>query len=354
MDIRITKNTNPKTKPDWNKLGFGDFFSDHMLLMNYETGKGWHDARIVPYGPLSMDPSAMVLHYAVEIFEGLKAYACADGKIRMFRPGANASRLNRSASRFCMPSIPEEDFIESISLLVKTDQDWVPRQDSTSLYIRPFMYSDQSNVGVRIPDIFKYAVILSPVGAYYPEGLNPVSIYVEDEYVRASKGGTGYTKCGGNYAASLIAQKKAKDLGYTQVLWLDGAERKYIEEVGTMNVMFKVKGEIVTPELGDSILPGITRDSALHLVKSWGYTAAERRISIDELYEAAKSGDLEEAFGTGTAAVISPIGVLSIHGERLQVGDGNIGPVAQKLYDTLTGIQWGKIPDPYGWTYEIK
>ncbi|MEL7624903.1 MAG: branched-chain amino acid aminotransferase [Clostridiales bacterium] len=354
MDIRVIENINPKAKPDESNLGFGEYFTDHMFIMDYATGKGWHDARIVPYGPVSMDPSAMVLHYAVEIFEGMKAYTCSDGKVRMFRPYANAQRMNRSGQRFCMPVIPEEDFVEAICRLIKQDQSWVPQAEGTSLYIRPFMYSDQSNVGVRMPDYFKFMVILSPVGAYYKEGLNPVSIYVEDEYVRAAKGGTGYTKCGGNYAASLIAQKKAKDLGYTQVLWLDGAERKYIEEVGTMNVMFKIKGEIVAPELGDSVLPGITRDSAIQLLQSWGYKVTERKIAIEELLAAAQSGDLEEAFGTGTAAVISPIGLFNIHGEKLQVGDGKIGPVAQKLYDTLTGIQWGKLPDPFGWTYEIK
>jgi len=353
MDIRIEKNTAPKPKPDWNNLGFGEFFSDHMFMLDYVAGKGWHDARIIPYGPISMEPSAMVLHYALEVFEGMKGYPCPDGKIRMFRPYDNAARINRSAARFCMPPIPEDDFVESIRRLILIDKDWVPRAEGTSLYIRPFIYSDQSNVGVRLPDVFKYVVILSPVGAYYKEGLNPVSIYVEDEYVRAAKGGTGYTKCGGNYAASMIAQKKAKDLGYTQVLWLDGVERKYIEEVGTMNVMFKTKGEILTPELGDSVLPGITRASAMQLLRDWGYPVAERKISIDELHAAAKNGDLEEAFGTGTAAVISPIGLLCIHGERLQVGDGRIGPTSQRLYDTLTGIQWGRLPDPHNWTYEV-
>ena len=354
MDIQITKNTNPKAKPDWNNLGFGDYFTDHMLIIEYTEGKGWHDARIVPYGPVIMDPSAMVLHYAVEVFEGLKAYACPDGKFRMFRPHSNAARLNRSAARFCMPALPENDFVDSICRLINIDKDWIPKVEDTSLYIRPFMYSDQSSVGVRIPEHFKFLVILSPVGAYYPEGLNPVKIYVEDEYVRAaSKGGAGFTKCGGNYAVSLIAQKKAKDLGFTQVLWLDGIERKYIEEVGTMNVMFKIKGEIITPELGESVLPGVTRDSCIQLLRSWGLTVTERKLSIDDLYAAAKNGDLEEAFGTGTAAVISPIGLFSIHGEKLQVQDGNIGPVSQRLYDTLTGIQWGKLPDPYGWTYEI-
>jgi len=354
MDIKVTKIQTPKEKPDWNNLGFGDYFTDHMFEMDYLGDQGWHNARIIPYGPISMEPSAMVLHYAVEIFEGMKAYYCQDGKIRLFRPFENAKRLNRSGERFCMPAFPENDFVESIIELIKLDESWVPKEEGTSLYIRPFMFSDQCNVGVRLPIQFKFMVILSPVGAYYKEGLNPVSIYVEDEYVRAVKGGTGFTKCGGNYAASLIAQKKAKELGYTQVLWLDGCEHKYIEEVGTMNVMFKINGEIVAPELGGSILPGITRDSALKLLASWGYKVTERRISIDELFEAAKNGSLEEAFGTGTAAVISPIGLLNIHGENLKVGDGNIGPVAQKLYDTLTGIQWGTLPDPFGWTYEVK
>ncbi|MDR1192680.1 MAG: branched-chain amino acid aminotransferase [Peptococcaceae bacterium] len=353
MDISVTKNPAPKAKPDWKNLGFGEYFTDHMFMMDYATGKGWHDARIIPYGPLTMEPSAMVLHYAVEVFEGMKAYTCADGKIRLFRPLENAARLNRSAARFCMPPIPTEDFLTAICRLIRLDQDWVPKEEGTSLYIRPFMYSDQSNVGVRLPDLFKFVVILSPVGAYYKEGLNPVSIYVEDEYVRAARGGTGFTKCGGNYAASLIAQKKAKDLGYTQVLWLDGAERKYIEEVGTMNVMFKIGGEIVAPELGDSVLPGVTRNSALILLKSWGYKVAERKISVDELRDAAESGRLEEAFGTGTAAVISPIGLFNIQGKKLRVRDGKIGPVAQKLYDTITGIQWGTLPDTFGWTQEI-
>ena len=353
MELQINQTATPKPKPDWDHLGFGDYFSDHMLLIEYTTGKGWHDARIVPYGPVSMEPSAMVLHYAVEVFEGLKAYACPDGKIRMFRPLSNAARLNRSAARFCCPALPEDVFVDTLCRLIKVDKDWIPKAENTSLYIRPFMYSDQSNVGVRIPDSYRFVVILSPVGAYYPEGLNPVKIYVEDEYVRASKGGTGFTKCGGNYAASLIAQKKAKDMGFTQVLWLDGVERKYIEEVGTMNVMFKIKGEIVTPELGDSILPGVTRESCIQLLRSWGLSVTERKLSIDELYEAARNGDLEEAFGTGTAAVISPIGLFSIRGEKLQVQDGGIGAVSQRLYDTLTGIQWGKLPDPYGWTLEV-
>jgi len=353
MNIRTVNTTSPKAQPDWNNLGFGVYYTDHMLMIDYAAGKGWHDARIVPYGPLSMDPSAMVLHYAVEIFEGLKAYATPDGKIKMFRPYDNAKRLNVSAARFCMPDLPVDDFMDSICSLIKLERAWVPKEEGTSLYIRPFMYSDQPNVGVRIPELFKFVVILSPVGAYYKEGINPVSIYVEDEYVRAAKGGTGYTKCGGNYAASLIAQKKASDMGCTQVLWLDGAERKYIEEVGTMNVIFKINGEIVTPELSDSILAGITRDSVLTLLRHWDYKVSERKISKDELFNAAESGALEEAFGTGTAAVISPIGLFDINGKKIPVNNGKIGPVAQKLYDTITGIQWGKIPDPFGWTYEV-
>ncbi len=295
----------------------------------------------------------MVLHYGQEIFEGMKAYPC-DGKILLFRPEMNARRMNSSADRLCMAQIPEELFIEGVSELVKLDRDWIPTEEGTSLYIRPFMISTQNGLGVHASKSYKFIVILSPVGAYYPEGLNPVKIYVEDEYVRAVKGGTGFTKCGGNYAASIIAQSKAADKGYTQVLWLDGVERKYIEEVGTMNVMFKIDGEVVTPKLEGSVLPGVTRDSCLKLLGELGIPASERKISVEELIEAYRAGKLEEAFGTGTAAVISPIGELYYEGERMVIGGGKIGPVSQKLYDTLTGIQWGKLPDTLGWVREVK
>ncbi|MDO4540665.1 MAG: branched-chain amino acid aminotransferase [Syntrophomonadaceae bacterium] len=354
MDIRIEKTIVPKAKPDWEHLEFGVDYTDHMFIMDYTQGTGWHDARIVPYAPLVLDPAAMVFHYGVEVFEGLKAYYAEDGRLLLFRPDANAARINLSGGRLYIPELPEEYFLEGVQALVGFDRDWVPKLPGTSLYIRPFIIANEPHLGVRQSRQFQFIIILSPVGAYYPEGLDPVSIYIEDEYVRAVKGGTGFTKCGGNYAASIIAQYKAKDLGYTQVLWLDGVERKYIEEVGTMNVMFKIDGEIITPALEGSILPGITRDSVIKLLKHWGQKVNERRISVEELQQAIRSGKLEEAFGTGTAAVISPIGELSILGEQYIIGGGQIGELSQKLYDALTDIQWGRKEDPFGWTLEIK
>ncbi len=354
MKISVTKTTNPKPKPEWSSLNFGTTFTDHMFIVDYTEGKGWHDARIIPYAPLALDPAAIVFHYAVEVFEGLKAYYSADGRILLFRPEANARRLNGSSARLCIPLLPEEYFVEGIKQLVSIDKDWIPHLPDMSLYIRPFVIATQAHLGVSVSKSYQFIVILSPVGAYYPEGLNPVKIFVEDEYVRAVRGGTGFTKCGGNYAASLIGQYKAHELGYSQVLWLDGVERKYIDEVGAMNVMFKINGEVVTPMLTGSILPGITRDSVLTLLKSWGVPVCERLISVDELTEAAQSGALEEAFGTGTAAVISPIGELAIKSKNYIIGDGGIGNLSQKLYDKLTSIQWGKAADEFGWTQEIK
>ena len=353
MDIRIERTSQPKAKPDWNNLSFGRYYTDHMFVADYTEGSGWRDFRVVPYAPLSLDPAAMVSHYAMEVFEGLKAYAAQDGRILLFRPMENARRLNSSAARICMPAFPEDAFIEALKALVRTDNDWIPRVPDTSLYLRPFMIATEPHLGVRVSKQFQLLIIASPVGAYYPEGLNPVKIYLEDEYIRAVRGGTGFTKCGGNYAASLSAQKKAEKLGFTQVLWLDGVEKKYIEEVGTMNVMFQINDQVITPELGDSILPGVTRSSVMELLRSWNVIVSERRISIDELYSAARFGALRESFGTGTAAVISPIGAFSINGELLCVGNGGIGPLSRKLYDTLTGIQWGTQPDPFGWTCEV-
>ncbi len=354
MQITIQKSTNPKAKPDWNNLGFGVYYTDHMFILDYTEGIGWHDARIVPYGDLSIDPAAMVLHYAIEVFEGMKAYYTEDGRVLLFRPEKNAKRINSSGSRLCMPELPEEYFVEAVKALVNVERDWVPKQYGTSLYIRPFMIGTEPHLGVRKSKTYQFIVILSPVGAYYPEGLDPVKIYVEDEYVRAVKGGTGFTKCGGNYAASIIAQYKAKELGYTQVLWLDGVEHKYVDEVGTMNVMFKINDKVVTPELSGSILPGVTRDTCIQILKSWDVPVEERKISVEELLEAGRNGSLEEAFGTGTAAVISPIGHLNIYGEDLTIGGGKIGELSQKLYDTITGIQWGKLKDNFGWTIEVK
>ncbi len=354
MNISITKTTSPKQKPaPGTKLGFGKIPTDHMFVMNYTEGKGWHDARIVPYQNISLAPSAMVFHYGQEMFEGLKAYKGVDGKTRLFRPIMNAKRANASNDRLCIPQIPEEDFVEAVKAIVKVDEDWIPTEDGTSLYIRPFVIATDEFLGVAPSKTYLFIIILSPSGAYYESGLAPVGIWIEDDYVRAVKGGIGYAKTGGNYAASLAAQVKAHDDGYSQVLWLDGVERKYIEEVGAMNIFFKIDGKIVTPMLNGSILPGITRNSVIEVCKSWGYDVEERKISVDELIEAQKSGKLEECFGTGTAAVISPVGKLRYKDDVMLINNNVIGEVSQKLYDTITGLQWGKIEDTFDWTIEL-
>ncbi|MBQ8210106.1 MAG: branched-chain amino acid aminotransferase [Clostridia bacterium] len=354
MEIRIERTQNPKPHPtDESKLGFGNYYTDHMFVMNYDEGQGWHDARIVPYGPVELDPAAMCLHYGQEVFEGLKAYRCADGEIRLFRPDKNMARLNLSNDRLCIPAIDEEFAVEAIKELVKVDESWIPTAEGTSLYIRPFIFATDAHVGVHPAKHLLFMIILSPVGAYYPEGLNPVKIYVETKYVRAVKGGMGFTKTGGNYAASLKAQDEADKAGYTQVLWLDGVERKYVEEVGTMNVFFVLDGEVVTPDLQGSILGGITRMSCLEILRSWGLNVSERRISIDEISKAYDEGKLLEAFGSGTAAVISPIGELKWGDKIMKLNNGEIGEISQKLYDTLTGIQWGKIEGPEGWSVKV-
>ena len=354
MEIKITKTTTPKQKPaDQSALGFGKYYTDHMFIMNYDEGQGWHDARIVPYGPISLDPAAMCLHYGQEVFEGMKAYKTEDGGVQLFRPEKNMARLNVSNERLCIPLIDEAFCVEAIKKLVEVDQDWIPTEPGTSLYIRPFIFAIDPHVGVHPAKHLMFVVILSPVGAYYPEGLNPVNIYVEQKYVRAVKGGMGFTKTAGNYAASLKAHDEAEKIGYTQVLWLDGVERKYIEEVGTMNVFFIIGDEVITPELSGSILAGVTRMSVVELLKSKGYKVSERRISIDELYAAHDNGTLKEAFGTGTAAVISPIGTFEWNGKKITVGDGGIGETSQMLYDTITGIQCGKIKDEFNWVQKI-
>ena len=347
--IQITRAQTLKEKPDSSTLVFGKNMTDHMFIVDYDAGQGWHDARIVPYGPLSIDPAAKVLHYAEEIFEGMKAYRTEDNKIQLFRPRDNVRRMNQSAERMALPQIPEELALAGITELVKVEQDWVPHEKDTSLYIRPFIIGLDAALGVHSSKHCQYIVIVCPVGAYYPEGLNPVKIYVEDQDVRAVKGGTGTAKTGGNYAASLRASDRAEEKGYSQVLWLDGVHRKYIEEVGSMNVMFKVAGKILTPDLNGSVLDGITRRSCIQLLKDWGYEVEERRISAEELFEAAENGTLEEAWGTGTAAVVSPIGELASGDKKVTVSNNQIGPVTQRLYDELTGIQWGRRPDPHGW-----
>ena len=352
-EIKITRAATLKEKPDSSTLVFGQSMTDHMFLVDYDAGRGWHDPRIVPYGPLQIDPAAKVLHYAEEIFEGLKAYRTADGTIQLFRPDCNIERMNNSAERMCLPQIPAELAMAGITELVKLERDWVPREKDTSLYIRPFMIGLDPALGVHASHHVQYVVIVCPVGAYYPEGLDPVKIYVEDQDVRAVRGGTGMAKTGGNYAASLRAGDRAEKQGYSQVLWLDGVHRKYIEEVGSMNVMFKVSGKILTPDLNGSVLPGVTRRSCIQLLKDWGYEVEERRISADELFQAAENGTLEEAWGTGTAAVVSPIGELARGDEKVTVSGNKIGPVTQRLYDELTGIQWGRLPDPHGWIMKL-
>ena len=354
MEITVTRTSCPKAKPDQKKLGFGNFYTDHMFIMNYDEGEGWHNARIVPYAPFELDPASMVLHYGQEVFEGLKAYRTDDGKIQLFRPEKNMARFNVSCDRLCIPLIDEEFVLGAIKELIKVDQDWIPTEPGTSLYIRPYAFATDPHVGVHPAKHLIFAVILSPVGAYYPNGLAPVKIYVEQKYVRAVAGGTGFTKAGANYAISLKGQEEAAEQGYVQTLWLDGVERRYIEEVGAMNVFFKLGDEIVTPALLGSILSGITRMSIIELLKSKGYKVSERRLSIDELVEAYKDGRLTEAFGTGTAAVISPIGELKYGDLVMPINNGEIGEVSQMLYDTLTGIQWGRIPDTMGWTQEVK
>ena len=353
MEIKIQLSENLKKKPDMNNLGFGKYYTDHMFEMDYTKGIGWHDPKIVPYHDLVMDPASMVLHYGQATFEGLKAYIGKDGEIRLFRPELNFERLNSSNQRLVIPDIDVDFCVDALKKLVTVEKDWIPKEDGKSLYIRPFIIATEVQVGVHPSYTYKFMIILTPVGAYYPEGINPVKIYVEDEYCRATKGGMGYTKTAGNYAASLIAQDTAQKRGYTQVLWLDGVNKEYIEEVGTMNIMFVIDNEIVTPALNGSILPGITRRSALELLKEKGYKVTERKVSINEIYRASRSGKLQEVFGTGTAAVISPIGELFWEGQTIIINDGKIGPISQLVYDTITGTQSGKIEDTYNWVTKI-
>ena len=353
MEIKITKTTTPIQMPPEDKLGFGKVFTDHMFVMDYEEGKGWYDARIVPFGKISLHPASTVLHYGAEIFEGLKAYRREDGGVQLFRPLENIKRMNNSAERMSLPLLNEEDALEILETFVKLEERFVPHSFGTSLYLRPFMFGNDESLGVHAVHRATFMLIASPSGSYYAEGINPVSIMLESEDVRTVRGGTGYAKCGGNYAASTRAGERAAKKGYSQVLWLDGVERKYIEEVGAMNVMFKINGEIVTPMLTGSILPGITRKSCIEVLKSLGYTVSERLLSVDELVNAMETGTLEEAWGCGTAAVVSPIGKHAYGEKAYVIGGGKNGQVTQKLYDLLTGIQWGKVEDTFGWVYKL-
>ena len=353
MEIKITKTTHPGTLPPSDKLGFGTVFTDHMFLMDYNDEKGWHDARIVPFGPISLSPAACVLHYGAEVFEGLKAYRRQDGDVQLFRPWENVARLNRSCDRLGLPQVDPDDALEAIKTVVKVDEAWVPRDPGTSLYIRPFLYGTDPTLSLHGVHEATLAIILSPSGSYFSDGLKPVPIMVETEDVRAVRGGTGEAKCGGNYGAANRAGDRAMEKGFSQVLWLDGVERKYVEEGGGMNVMFKIAGKVVTPMLTGSILRGVTRKSCIELLKSWGVTVEERLISVEELFDAAANGTLEEAWCVGTAAVISPIGELSWGDRDYAVNNKQIGEMSQRLYDELTGIQWGTRPDPFGWTCKI-
>ena len=354
MDIRFEKRPVLKEKPDQKNLGFGKYMTDYMFVMDWTKEDGWKDARIVPEGPITMDPACVTLHYAQETFEGMKAYRTAEGKIQLFRPEMNAKRMINSNARLCMPEFPVDMFVEAVEALVKVEADWVPSEPNTSLYIRPFMFATEAALGVHMANAYKFMIICCPVGAYYAAGLNPVKILVEDELVRAVKGGTGFTKCGGNYAGSILGQVKAEKLGYAQVLWLDGEHRKYVEEVGTMNIMFKIDGKVYTAATVGTVLPGVTRRSCIELLKDWGYEVVEGKLAIADIMQAARDGKLEEVFGTGTAAVVSPVKELVWKGEHAYIGDGSIGPVTQKLYDTMTGMQWGKIPDTKGWIVPVE
>lgn len=355
MDIRIELTDTPKAKPvDESNLGFGHVFTDHMFIMDYETGKGWHNARIIPYQDLVLSPASMCLHYGQEIFEGLKAYRTAEGKVQLFRPEENFKRMNVSNERMVIPQINEEDALEGLMKLLSIEKDWVPHTEGTSLYIRPFIIAVDPYLGVKPADKYMFIIILSPSGLYYSTGLNPVKIYVESRYVRAVRGGTGFAKTAANYAISLAGQDEAHKQDYEQVLWLDGVEQKYVEEVGSMNIFFVIDGEVITPELTGSVLPGITRKSAIEVCRKKGYKVTERKISIQEIAQAYDDGKLEEVFGTGTAAVISPVGHLKWNDKIMEINNNEIGKISQMLYDTMTGIQWGKLPDEFGWISEVK
>lgn len=353
-DLEITLSKTKKEKPQADQLEFGKVFTDHMFIMDYMQGQGWYNPRIVPYQSITLEPSAMIFHYGQSVFEGLKAYLTAQDEVILFRPEKNFERLNRSNDRLCIPEIDVDFAITALKKLISVDREWIPQAEGTSLYIRPFIIATEPYVGVHVSDRYQFIIIMSPVGSYYKEGIKPVKIAVETEFTRTVKGGTGEAKTGGNYASSLKAQEISEKLGYSQVLWLDGVEKKYVEEVGSMNVFFKINGEVVTPALNGSILQGVTRASIIELLQYWNVPVSERKISMQEIYDAYKAGQLEEAFGTGTAAVISPIGEFLWNDEKMVVNNGETGELSKKLYDTLTGIQSGKLEDPLGWVTKVE
>lgn len=353
-EFKVTLTTNPKAKPDPNTLVFGKVFTDHMFVMDYDPELGWHDGEIVPYAPLQLDPASVVFHYGQEMFEGLKAYRTKEGKVQLFRPDMNAKRTNKTNERICIPQIDEELYVDAVKALVAVDKDWIPNKENTALYIRPFIIGTEASLGVAASKTYKFIIILSPVGPYYANGLAPTKIYVEDEFIRSAMGGTGFAKIGGNYAAAMIAEKKAHDMGYDQVLWLDAKEKRFVEEIGTSNAFFKIDGEIYTSSLVGTILPGITRASMIEVLKDWGYKVNETRFTIDEVFKASEEGKLEEVFATGTAAVISPVGELSWMDNKIVINNNEIGELSQRLYDELYGIQTGEKEDTRGWTVEVK
>lgn len=352
FSIELTKN--PKQKPDPDNLKFGTVFTDHMFIMDYDPANGWHDGRIVPYAPIALDPASSVFHYGQEMFEGLKAYKTKDGRVQLFRPDMNAKRTNNTNKRMCMPEIDEQLYVDAIKALVDVDRDWIPQKENTALYIRPFIIATDKYLGVAASSTYKFMIILSPVGPYYESGLAPTKIYVENEFVRSAPGGTGFAKIGGNYAAAMIAEQKAHDMGYDQVLWLDAKEGKYVEEIGTSNAFFKIDGEIYTAPLVGTILPGITRDSMITVMKDWGYKVNEVRFTIDDVFKASEEGRLEEVFATGTAAVISPVGELYWNDKHIVINNNEIGELSQKLYDELYGIQTGEKADTRGWAVPVE
>jgi len=353
MQLTVTKADVLKPKPDNSSLGFGTIFTDHMFNMDYNLENGWHNPRIEPYASIEMDPATAVLHYGQAVFEGLKAYKTDSGSVQFFRPKDNFKRLNRSCRMLCIPELDEDFVFDAMKQLVVLEKDWIPGAQETSLYIRPAVVATDHFIGVRASHTYRFFIILSPVGAYYAEGFNPVKIWVTKNHVRAVRGGIGEAKTAGNYAASLYASEEAYKHGYTQVLWLDGIHQKYIEEVGSMNIFFVIEDELVTPMLNGSILPGITRDSVITMAKKWNIKLSERQISIDELIDAHDSGKLQEVFGTGTAAVISPVGEMK-YGERvINIGGGKVGPLANKFYKTITDIQYGRTEDAIGWIEEL-
>ncbi len=353
LSINITKTQKPRQKPDENNLGFAKNFTDHMFIMDYEEGKGWHNERIIPYQNLSLDPACVVFHYAQEAFEGLKAYRTQQGEVLLFRPDCNAQRMIDTCERLCMPPIPKEDFVQAVNAIVNIDIDWVPKQPDTNLYIRPFIFATDVGLGVHASSKYHFIIICAPSGAYYKEGINPIRIFVENNYIRTAPGLTGSAKCGGNYAASIKSAHLAQEKGFAQVLWLDGVERRYIEEVGSMNIFFKIDGVIYTAECGDTVLAGVTRRSCIELMRDWGYKVVEGKLDIADVMSASKQGKLEEVFGTGTAAVVSPVKELVYKDDTAFISD-TIGELTQKIYDTLTGIQYGKISDDKNWTLKVK